>query len=197
MKKTIIYVHGKGGNKLEADRYKAIFSDSRVLGVDYDPAPQKAPKDINLFVRQSKNDGEVILIANSIGAYFSMIAGIDNEISKAYFISPIVDMEKIILNLMKAANVTEERLRKEKIIPTEFGEPLSFEYLSFVRNNPIRWRAPTAILYGENDAFTDFETMRNFAVSIGATITTMPNGEHWFHTPEQLEFLDNWIKSVQ
>ncbi len=27
----------------------------------------------------------------------------------------------------------------------------------------------------------------------GAELTVMPNGEHWFHTEEQMQFLDRWI----
>lgn len=25
-------------------------------------------------------------------------------------------------------------------------------------------------------------------------LTVMEDGEHWFHTPSQMKFLDNWIK---
>ena len=28
-----------------------------------------------------------------------------------------------------------------------------------------------------------------------AELTVMPGGEHWFHTKEQMQFLDNWIKN--
>jgi len=27
----------------------------------------------------------------------------------------------------------------------------------------------------------------------GAELTVMEEGEHWFHTDEQMRFLDNWI----
>ena len=37
----------------------------------------------------------VTVIANSIGAFFAMSALADSKIEKAYFISPVVDMEKI------------------------------------------------------------------------------------------------------
>lgn len=29
-----------------------------------------------------------------------------------------------------------------------------------------------------------------------AQLTVMQNGEHWFHTEEQMRFLDNWIKNT-
>ena len=33
-----------------------------------------------------------------------------------------------------------------------------------------------------------------FARRIGASLTVMEDGEHWFHTDEQMRFLDGWIK---
>lgn len=36
-------------------------------------------------------------------------------------------------------------------------------------------------------------TIRNFAEQIGATLTVMKKGEHWFHTQEQIKFLDDWL----
>lgn len=32
--------------------------------------------------------------------------------------------------------------------------------------------------------------------SHNANLTVMENGEHWFHTEEQVTFLDKWIKNV-
>lgn len=55
-----------------------------------------AGKEIRIAVEELKSKYEnVILIANSIGAFFCMNAGIDNMIQKAYLISPVVDMEKL------------------------------------------------------------------------------------------------------
>lgn len=39
----------------------------------------------------------------------------------------------------------------KKAISTAFGETLSWEYLCFVRENPITWKVPTEILYAEKD----------------------------------------------
>ena len=123
-----------------------------------------------------------------------MLSLADKSIEKAMFISPIVDMERIILNRMTLFKVSEKALCEEKVIITSFGEPLSWEYLSYVRSHPIIWNIPTNILYAENDTITSLETITNFANSIGATLTIMNNGEHWFHTEGQMIFLDNWFK---
>ncbi len=125
-----------------------------------------------------------------------MNAGIDDMIQKAYFISPIVDMEKLITNMMQWANVTEQELESEGVIHTDFGEDLSWEYLSYVRSYLITWHAPTQILYGSNDLLTSLETISDFANKHQATLTVMEGGEHWFHTEDQMQFLDRWIKKL-
>ena len=59
--------------------------------------------------------------------------------------------------------MTEARLNAEKEIATVFGETLSWEYLCYVRNHPLKWNIPTRILYGENDNLTSIETITDFA----------------------------------
>ena len=46
------------------------------------------------------------------------------KIKKGFFISPIVDMEKVILNMMTLANVSEQSLKEKQTINTSFGETL-------------------------------------------------------------------------
>ena len=36
--------------------------------------------------------------------------------------------------------------------------------------------------------------MYAFAEQTGAILTVMNDGEHWFHTDRQMEFLDDWIR---
>lgn len=192
---AVIYIHGKGGSAAESEHYKSLFPDCEVIGLDYQTfTPWETGKEIHIAVEELKSKYEnVILIANSIGAFFSMNAGIDDMIQKTYFISPIVDMEKLITNMMQWANVTEQELESEGVIHTDFGEYLSWEYLSYVRSYLITWHAPTQILYGSNDLLTSLETISDFANKHQATLTVMEGGEHWFHTEEQMLFLDNWI----
>ena len=118
----------------------------------------------------------------------------DQKIEKAYFISPVVDMEKLIADMMAWANITEDMLYRDKEIPTDFGEILSWEYLCYVKEHPVAWTIPTHILYGEKDDLTSYETISKFASQINATLTIMKNGGHWFHTKEQMKFLEHWMK---
>ena len=125
-----------------------------------------------------------------------MISLGNKDIEKAFFVSPIVDMEKLITDMMVSENITEEELYKKKEIKTSFGETLSWKYLTFVRENPIEWNVLTYILYGKKDNMTSYETILNFTNKSKANLTIMKGGEHWFHTDEQIEFLDNWIKNI-
>lgn len=212
----VIYIHGKGGNADEAEHYKKLFADCDVVGFDYKSETPWDFKDEFLNWAKEKFVAYkiVILVANSIGAYFSMnaISQIEAEkdtesdggknrqneitakISRAFFISPIVNMEKLICSMMTWAGVTEAQLEEKKIISTDFGENLSWEYLTYVRKNPIQWKIPTEILYGENDNLTSLETVQEFAHAHNASLTVMNGGEHWFHTDEQMKFLDEWIE---
>ena len=192
----VLYIHGKGGAAAEAEHYRPLFPGRDVIGLDYRGAtPWEAGAEIQTALAELKPSYDrVTLIANSIGAYFSMHAGIDKQIDRAYFISPIVDMEKLIDDMLAWAGVTEEELHARGLIHAAFGEDLSWDYLCYVRSHPPVWDVPTEILYGEFDELTALKTMEDFARAQGAGLTVMPGGEHWFHTPEQMRFLDNWIQ---
>ena len=198
MNKGLIYIHGKGGTAKEAEHYKILFPEYDVSGLDYEAkTPWEAQEEFRRFfdLFRSEHD-DISIVANSIGAFFAMNALSDRKIEKAYFISPIVDMEKLIIEMMNQAHISEKELFEKGIIETEYGETLSWEYLLWIRQNPVTWTIPTFILYGEKDNLQSIDTIKSFADRIGAGITIMENGEHWFHTEKQMKFLDNWLHDV-
>ncbi len=195
MKKAILYIHGKGGNAQEANHYQSICIGYDIYGLDYKGEfPWDTQDEIeNEYKKLAMEYDEMIIVANSIGAYFCMNALQGQKIKKALFISPIVDMEKLITDMMGWANVTEKELCQKGEIETQFGETLSWKYLEYVRNHPINWKVPTAILYADQDHLTSRKTIESYIQNHNASLTIMENGEHWFHTDEQLAFLDRWI----
>jgi len=196
MKESIIYLHGKGGSAKEADQYKTLFPNSEVIGFDYrSRTPWEAKVEFPaFFVTQRERSDRLILIANSIGAFFAMSALDETLVDRAFFISPIVDMESLICKMMLGANVTETELEEKGTIPAKQGETLSWNYLRYVRKHPISWNVPTSILYGGHDNLTSLETVSAFAERHPAKLTVMPGGEHWFHTQEQMDFLTKWLE---
>ena len=104
-------------------------------------------------------------------------------------------MDVILYILGKDGSAAESELKKKRTIHTDFGEDLSWEYLSYVREHPVDWNVTTDILYGSADNLTSVDTITVFAQAHHASFTVMENGEHWFHTEEQMQFLDNWLKN--
>lgn len=194
---AVLYIHGKGGNAGEAEHYRTFFPGRDVYGFDYKAEnPWDAKKEFSDKVAElAENYDRIILIAVSIGAYFSMNAGISKFIDKAFFVSPIVNLEKLILDMINWAGTSERELEKRKIIPVDFGDDLSWEYLQYVRNHKISWDVPTEILYGSADHLQSVDTIQEFATKISAKLTIMEGGEHWFHTDEQMSFLDQWLQT--
>lgn len=205
--KVYLFVHGKLGFKEEAEAFAEIACPTgyQVLSVDLPEHgerkdmrdafnPWTVVPELRLAMSYIKTHwNEVSLRANSIGAYFSMLAFGDTDITRALFVSPIVDMEKLIGNMMTWANVTQAELRERGEIQTDFGETLSWHYLNWVREHPIdNWRCPTSILYAGQDNLISKETVDAFVKAHKASLTVMENGEHWFHTPEQLQVLTAW-----
>ena len=206
-----LYIHGEGGNKEEAASAAAILCPHgfQVLGIDlprhgarrecakafvpWEMIPEM--QDVLTYAKQRWQ--RVSLYAVSIGAYVSLLAFSDEQFEHCLFLSPVLDMVALIDKMMRWAAVSTEQLQAEKEIPTDFGETLSWRYLCYVREHPVSWRVPTRILYGARDNLTDMETISDFARKFRAELTVMLDGEHWFHTEEQLQFLNAWILNGQ
>ena len=197
MKNLFIYIHGKGGSPAEAAHYVPLIPKGEIIGFDYrSETPWEAVNEFQAFFDTvSAGCDNTYLIANSIGAFFALCSLGEKQIRKAFFISPVVNMEKLISDMMTWANVTEKELQEKQTVETSFGETLSWNYLQWVREHPIRWNIPTEILYGANDNLQSFDTISQFAKEHHAKLSVMENGEHWFHTDEQMLFLDDWLKS--
>lgn len=194
--KAVLYIHGKNGDYLEAGRYGKNCPGFDVIGVDYRmDLPWMACDQIQAaHDRIRRRYDRLYVIANSVGAYFAMVSLGDCNVEKALFISPVLDMEQLIRGMMDRAGVSEAELREKKEIRTDFGEMLSWEYLRFVREHPITWDIPTEILYGGDDDLVPRQTVDRFVHDHGAGLTILEKGGHWFHTDEQVAFLDDWMR---
>lgn len=193
--KRILYIHGKGGRPDEAEAWQAACPGYVIEGVPYrGDTPWEVKGQLRAAYERAAAEGPVWLMANSIGAYFAMDALGGCPVRKAFFISPVVDMERLILDMMGWAGVTERELEEKGKIPTGFGETLSWDYLRYVRAHPVRWDVPTEILYAGRDHLVSRETVEAFAARCGGRLTVMEEGEHWFHTEEQIAFLTRWLR---
>ena len=205
-RRVYLYVHGKNGSAAEAARFArtACPAGWQVLAIDLPEhgARKNSPEQLlpwvavpeieAVYARMKPVWAHIRLYGVSIGAWLAMQALQADVPEKTLLVSPVVDMENLIGNMMRWANVTEQELAEKKEIATDFGETLSWRYLCYVRAHPISWNVPTQILYGEHDNLTSMETVSAFAKRHHAKLTVMPGGEHWFHTETQLAALQGW-----
>mgnify|MGYP000681895293 FL=1 len=205
-RRVYLYVHGKNGSAAEAARFArtACPAGWQVLAVDLPEhgtrknSPEKlvpwvVTRELQaVYARMHPVWKHIRVYGVSIGAWFAMQALQTQKPEKALLVSPIVDMEKLILALMQQAGVTEEQLHAAGEIPTDFGETLSWPYLCWVREHPLHWHGRTQVLYGDRDALTSRTMIERFRQESGAHLTIMEGGEHWFHTPVQMAVLQTW-----
>ena len=204
--KLFLFVHGLGGNRLEAGSFAPLAAGKgwQVLSIDLpehgdrrDDAkllPWVAIPELQAVMTLLQDKWQHIAIrAISIGAWLSMLAFSGKPIEKCLLVSPVVDMENMICHMLGMSGVSEEQLQREKEIPTPFGAVLSWDYLVYAREHPAAALCPdTAILYGEHDVLVPRPVIDNFTALNNCCLTVMPGGEHWFHTPEQLAFMGDW-----
>jgi pimeloyl-ACP methyl ester carboxylesterase len=210
-KNLYLFIHGQGGCKEEAEAFAEIACcyGWQVLSIDlpehgeregekstFDPW-HAVPELLTVMEYIKLHWNCIALRANSIGAWFSMLSFANENLKKCLFVSPILDMHQLIQNMMLWAGVSEGQLQLEQKIPTSFGQTLSWEYLCYVKKHPItKWSFPTEILYGDKDNLTEYNVVDNFTKRFVCRLNVMENGEHWFHTPEQLEVLDKWTSAL-
>ncbi|MDO5575407.1 MAG: alpha/beta hydrolase [bacterium] len=205
--KVYLFVHGKGGNKEEAESFARIACARgyQVLSIDLpgygqrmselaDFVPWKIVPELQRVMKYAKSRWNTVsLHATSIGAFCSLLAFQEEELEAVLLVSPLLDMTKLIQNMMQWAGVTEEELQEKQTIPTDFGETLDWQYYQYVKGHAIQhWNHPTQILYACQDNLTDRGTVDAFVEKYHCGLTVMEDGEHWFHTPEQLAVLESW-----
>lgn len=206
--KVYIFVHGNKSNKAEAEGFakKAKERGYQVLSFDLPDHGDRKKEGYQYNVWNGVHDLEIIggyvqqqwsdinLFANSIGAYFSLLAFKNLPLKNCMFLSPILDMERLIQNMMKWSDVSEELLKEKQEIPTPMGETLYWDYYSYVKEHPImKWDKTTTILYASEDNLTERDVVDHFVKRFDCELTILQGGEHFFHTQEQLDFLDRWL----
>ncbi|GAA0116199.1 alpha/beta hydrolase [Clostridium senegalense] len=209
--KLFIAVHGNMSNKedvvIQILAEEALKKGYQVLSFDLpehgerknESTPCKVQfcvSDLSIIMNYAKEHWkEVNLFACSMGAYFSLLAYKNDILRKALFLSPVVNMERIIENMMRWFNITPEHLQKEMIIETPIGQKLYWDYFCYVKQHPINtWNVDTNIMYGAKDELCEFETINYFTKKYHCELEVVDEAEHYFHTEEQLNVFKYWLR---
>lgn len=207
---VFIAVHGNMSNK--EDEVIQLFAESaikkgyQVISFDLPQHGERKDEDIPCKVQTCVEDlkniiayvkqqwGNISLFACSMGAYFSLLGYKDEDLEQCLFLSPVVDMGRIINNMMMWFGITQEELQEKQEIETPIGQVLYWDYYNYVKEHPIdKWEVATAVLYGAKDEICEFETIENFVKLFHCELEIMQEGEHYFHTDEQLGVYNNWL----
>ena len=209
--KIFIAVHGNMSNK--ADDVITIFAQEataanyQVISFDLpehgDRKKESTPckvqnciQELNLIMEYAKSlSGDIRIFACSMGAYFSLLTYRNEPLQQSIFLSPVVDMERMIGSMMAGLNISDGRLKAEKVIETPIGVTLYWDYYRYVKSHPVNaWSVPTSILYGSEDNVCDYNTVSSFSKQFNCNLKIMEGGEHYFHTNEQLLFFREWVR---
>ena len=198
VKRVAIYIHGLNGSAKEAKDYKFLQDRYDVVGLDYQDGKPWELKDTiqNEFKKLSKGYDEVVVIANSIGAFYACEYLSEYKIKQAFFISPIVSMFQNIVDIMAMYGIKDKELQKNKFMELDDGTVLSFDFYQHVSNDEDNWKVPTEILYGAYDEVVYTGSMMEFLENHpDSRLTVLSDAEHYIYTPEEKKFVRNWIKS--
>jgi pimeloyl-ACP methyl ester carboxylesterase len=208
--KVYIYIHGKMGCKENAEHFAEIAVERgyQVISFDLPEHGERKNEDYPIMVWNSVKDLKCIsdyvikqwtnvnLYACSLGAYFSLLAYNDMDIKKALFQCPVLNMEKLIIDMMQWFNITEEQLKAEKEISTPIGETLNWDYLIYSKEHPVEhWKCQTYILYPSKDKLTPKEILDDFTNTHSVNLTVLDGAEHYFTEIKYLEQLELWLQN--
>ncbi len=165
-------------------------------GEDYICKVQNCVSDLTDIAKYAQTiSSRISVFACSLGSYFSLLAYRDLPLEQCLFLSPVLNMERIINNMMDWFNVSEKKLEMEKEMKLPIGQTLYWDYYCYVRSHPIdTWKKPTAILYGSDDDVTEVNVVSDFANRFQCRLQVLEHGEHYFHTKEQLNYFRQWLK---
>lgn len=209
--RVLVAVHGYMSNKEDAViqilAETAAVKDIQVLSFDLPQHGDRKERDTLCKVENCVTDLRMIMqytgqnwqrigvFACSMGAYFVLQACQGINLEQGLFLSPVVNMERIIRNMMRTFNIPPERLQEERVITTATRQKMYWDDYCYVNEHPIRsWSVPTAILYGAEDDLCEHETIAGFCNQFHSQLEIVSQSGHYFHTSGQLSAFKNWLQ---
>lgn len=208
--KVFLYVHGKMSRKEHAEVFASIAEKNGWQTVSFD-LPESGERmddhECRLDVWNGTKDlaavadyvfaswKKVGLYACSLGAYFALntFANGDRNFEKCLFLSPIVDMQWLVENMMLWSGVTKEQLEKEGEIESPI-DTIRWDYYQYILAHPAKsWPYKTSILYASEDDLQPESAVRAFTERFGAELTISQGSKHPFMEEKDTEIVNGWL----
>ena len=146
------------------------------------------------FSKLTASYKEVVVVANSIGAFFVYEYLADCNIKQAFFISPIVSVFQLILGIKMSTDSYLESLKEEKILYIDNKNEIPDYFYKSLDHEGNKWKVPTEILYGEKDKIVYIENIVEFLANHpNSRLTIKKETGHNFVTKEDKDFIKKWI----
>ena len=156
--------------------------------------PMDASPEVRAFARLARSQStEVSLLANSIGAYFSLCDTPAGTFERAWLISPLLDLEYYIRDIMAEYSVSDEQLEAQTVIDTPRGV-LERSYLRFVEEHPARLNAPSWMIRGDQDEMVPLNALSRFVGAPGVELVQVEGGQHFLGQPPHLDTVVAWFE---
>lgn len=156
--------------------------------------PMEASPEVLAFARLARSQSsEVSLLANSIGAYFSLCDTPAGTFEHVWLVSPLLDLEHHIRGIMAEYSVTDEQLEAQTVIDTPRGV-LERPYLRFVEEHPAQLNTPSWIIRGDQDDVVPLDTLSRFVSVPGVELVQIRGGQHFLGLPPYLDTVAAWFE---
>ena len=206
--RAVVGVHGQFSNKLDpvmAQCGEVIASRGDQL-ITFDLPTHGDRRDdkvfnamvtspeVRAFAQLARSQStEVGLLASSIGAYFSLCDTPTGTFERAWLVSPLIDLEYYIRDVMAEYSVTDEQLEAETVIDTPRAV-LEWPYLRFVEEHPARLDIPSWTIRGDQDEVVPLDALSRFVSAPGVELVQIEGGQHFLGQPPHLETVVAWFK---
>lgn len=204
--KVCLYLHGQGGSKRESERFAWIACENGYQVIAVDLPEHGGRKDSACFVPwdveaelhevlayMKKRWNHISIRAVSIGVWFSLCAFEDERFETCLYSSPLLNMSRMIHDLMYWHGVDEKILQEKQEITCEDGTVLSWRYFMYAREHGIHALSDnTHILYPECDEMIPRETVERFVNENGCTLDVVEHAKHYMHTEKEIEMMEKW-----
>lgn len=209
--KGYIFVHGKMGSKEDAGHFAeiAVAKGYQVVSFDLPEHGERRDEDYPVMAWNGVKDlrlisdfavgrwQEINLYACSLGVYFSLLAYQDINLKKSLFQCPLLNMERLIQNMMGWFQISEEELQARQEIATPIGEVLYWDYYMYAKEHPVdQWHSETYILYPSEDNLTERTTVDEFIQRNQGNLTVLEGAEHFFTDQEHQARLESWLQNM-
>ena len=152
-----------------------------------------ASGEVRSFVQLAREEAtEVSLLAISVGAYVALCDMPSRTFERAWLVSPLLDLERYVRDVMSACSVTDERLEAETVVDTPRAS-LSWPDLCFLMEHPVRLDMPSWTIRGDGDDVVPREALSRFLSAPGAELVEIAGGPHFLGEPPYLDTVASWF----